>query len=105
MITYTVTVVVPDDLVDDWRTWMLATHIPDVLATGLWIDAAMDEQIEPQAEHGKTFVIRYRTASAERYEAYRAQHAPRLQADHTARYGMRVTATRTLTSSIDTLHP
>lgn len=105
MITYTVTVVVPDELVDEWRTWMLDVHVPDVLATGLWDDASMDEQLEPLPEHGRTFVIRYRTSSIERYEAYRSSHAPRLQADHTTRYGTRVTASRTLTSSIATLHP
>jgi hypothetical protein len=105
MITYTVTVNVPSDLANDWCAWMLDAHIPDVLATGLWDDATMDEQMDQQPEHGRTFVIRYRTSSIERYEVYRSLHAPRLQADHAARYGTRVTASRTLTSSIATLHP
>jgi hypothetical protein len=96
MIYYTVTVRVPLDLADDWRSWMLAVHIPDVLATGLWEEGTLLRLLEPAEADAVMFQVRYRTTSQERYDDYRAKHAPRLQAEHTNRYGTRVTATRTL---------
>ncbi|MBU3741267.1 MAG: DUF4286 family protein [Candidatus Kapabacteria bacterium] len=96
MIYYTVTVRVPLDLVEDWRTWMLAVHIPDVLATGQWEDGTLLLQLEPAEADAVIFQVRYRTTSMQRYDEYRANHAPRLQAEHTNRYGTRVTAMRTV---------
>ena len=96
MIYYTVTVRVPLDLADDWRSWMLAVHIPDVLATGLWEQGTLLRLLEPAEADAVMFQVRYRTTSQERYDDYRAKHAPRLQAEHTTRYGTHVTASRTV---------
>jgi hypothetical protein len=96
MIYYTVTVNVPNELALDWREWMLANHIPDVVATGMWEEGTLLRQLEPVDDDAVTFQVRYRTTSVERYDEYRTHHAPRLQAEHTNRYGTRVTATRTV---------
>ena len=96
MIYYTVNVSVPMELAEDWRTWMLAVHIPDVLASGMWEEGTLLRQLEPEHADTVTFQVRYRTTSMQRYDDYRATHAPRLQAEHTNRYGTRVTATRTV---------
>lgn len=100
MIVYTVTVHVPAELADDWRQWMTSKHIPDVLASLQWEDATLHEQLDPTDEGCTIFVVRYRTTSMERYTIYRTNHAPALQADHTARYGDRVTASRTVSQEI-----
>lgn len=100
MIIYTVTVRVPTDLVEDWRQWMTSKHIPDVLASLQWEDATLHEQLEPTEDGITIFVVRYRTTSMDRYTIYRTNHAPALQADHAARYGDRVTASRTVSQEI-----
>ena len=41
MIIYNVTVNVDLDVHDQWLQWMKATHLPDVMATGLFLDQRM----------------------------------------------------------------
>jgi len=38
---YAVSVAIDGDRHDDWRRWMKEVHLPDVLATGCFLDAAM----------------------------------------------------------------
>ena len=33
-IFYNVTVIIDDSILDEWKSWMIETHIPDVMATG-----------------------------------------------------------------------
>ncbi|MBK8006158.1 MAG: DUF4286 family protein [Gemmatimonadetes bacterium] len=91
------TVEVDADTADDWQAWMRTVHIPEVLATRCFTGAEIARRDDPPAPDGTlVFVVEYRARSAEQLRVYREAHAPALQQAHTARYGTRARATRTV---------
>ena len=95
MILYNVTVIIENDVHDDWLRWMKEQHIPDVMATGLFIENKI-ARILAEEEGGTSYSIQYLLRSMEDYETYQQQHAPRLQAEHSERYNGKFGAFRTL---------
>lgn len=97
MIVYSVTINVEDDIHDDWLNWMKETHIPDVLNTGLFNAHRILKVISHQGEKdGTTYNIQYDCESMADLHKYQAQHAPKLQKEHSERYENKFVAFRTL---------
>lgn len=96
MILYNVTVSVDPEVHEDWLHWMKTKHIPDVLATGLFIENRFLRILSTEEGEAHTYSLQYVARSMEDYERYRQQFAPALQAEHTARYRDRFVAFRTL---------
>lgn len=94
MIKYNVSVSVPQDLAGEWESWMREKHIADVVATGKFISAQLWRVLEPESADMVQFSVEYIAENLAEYEEYRAKYAPALQADHTAIFGTRVTASR-----------
>lgn len=95
MILYNVTINIDHDVHDEWLKWMKEKHIPDVMATGLFVENKI-ARILAEEEGGKAYSIQYLMRSMDDYETYQEQHAPRLQAEHSARYAGKFGAFRTL---------
>lgn len=95
MIVYNVTLSVDRDLVDEWLAWMKNEHIPEVLATGLFLDSRIYKVLADD-EGSVSFAVQYTCADMATYERYRDEHAPRLQQHMRQRYGDRIAAFRTL---------
>lgn len=95
MILYNVTVNIDEDVHDDWLDWMKSVHIPDVMNTGLFLEAKIS-RILAEEEGGRSYAIQYLCESMEIYEQYQSVFAPSLQADHTNRYKGKFVAFRTL---------
>jgi hypothetical protein len=95
-ILYNVTVIVDDSIVEDWKEWMINTHIPDVMSTGAFETYQMQKVITEGSEGGTTFAIQYLAPSRDEFERYQIQHAPKLQDDHQKRYMGKFGAFRTL---------
>jgi len=95
MILYNVTVNIDHSANDDWLKWMKETHIPDVLATGLFFDGKLS-RIMAEEQGGKSYSIQYLAKTMEDYERYQEEHAQRLQADHEKNFGGKFVAFRTL---------
>lgn len=74
MIIYNVTVSVDADIADEWLDWMRTTHIPDVMATGLFLDHRLCRVLNVEDE-GRTFAIQYTLADMATYDRYAAEHA------------------------------
>lgn len=100
MIVYNVTVKIDPGIHEDWLEWMRQTHIPEVLATGMFRDHRICRLLEQDESDGFTYVIQYRTDSIEKLMAYQRDHAPALQAAHTERYRERFVAFRTVMEEI-----
>ena len=100
MIIYNVTVNVDVDVHEQWLVWMKHTHIPDVMATGLFLDNRLCRVLADD-EGGITYAIQYTCADMATYERYRAEHATRLQAETQKLYAGRFAAFRTL---LEVLH-
>ncbi len=96
MILYNVTVKVEHGTHDDWLGWMKDLHIPDVMATGLFLEYRMSRLLGMDETDGITYSIQYLLANMEDYQEYHAEHAARLQADHQERYKGRYVAFRTM---------
>ena len=101
-VIYSIMLLVNDDAVTEWLDWMLAAHIPEVMATGCFEAYEMRRQLERSTPARTTFEVRYLCASIEDYQRYQEQHAPRLQADHIARFGGRFEASRRVFGSMET---
>ena len=95
MIIYNVTVNIDFDAHDEWLHWMKTVHIPEVMNTGMFLEARMSK-ILAEEEGGKSYAVQYLCENMETYERYRDEFAPALQQAHTARFGGRFVAFRTL---------
>ena len=95
MIIYNVTVNIDDSVHDEWLKWMKEVHIPEVLATGYFLENKIC-RILVQEESGVSYSIQYTSASMKDYEEYRDKQAPRLQKAHIDKYRDKFTAFRTL---------
>lgn len=100
MILYNVTVSIDPAVSEDWLDWMRKQHIPDVMATGCFIESRIS-RVHGEEDGGMTFAITYLSPSQEKLDEYREVHAPRLQKDHSMRYEGRFAAFRTFLSVIE----
>ncbi|MBL7952541.1 MAG: DUF4286 family protein [Flavobacteriales bacterium] len=95
MIIYNVTINVDNDVHLEWLEWMKHTHVPDVMATGLFLDSRIC-RVLAEDEGGITYAVQYTCADMATYERYRDEHASRLQAETQKQYGGKFAAFRTL---------
>lgn len=100
MIIYNVTVNIDDDVHEDWVTWMRDVHIPEVMATGYFLENRF-AQVLVEEQQGTTYSIQYLCKNHLDLEEYQRDHAPRLQADHTSRYEGKFVAFRTLLKVVE----
>lgn len=101
MIVYNVTVNIDADVQERWIEWMKEVHIPDVMATGLFLESRM-LRVLADDEGGITYAIQYTAADMDHYELYRTEHAPRLQAEMMKHFDGKFAAFRTL---LEVIHP
>jgi len=94
-IIYNVTVSIDYIVADDWLQWMKTKHIPDVLNTGLFIEAKLS-RILAEESGGASFSIQYLCENMDDYDTYQKEHAIALQQEHTAKYQGKFAAFRTL---------
>ncbi|MBI1317241.1 DUF4286 family protein [bacterium] len=95
MIIYNVTVNVDDAVREEWKTYMLTEHIPDVLETGLFVGYRFC-RVMVEEESGTTYSIQYQMKDLESYQLYEQLYAPKLRERHQERYGSKTVAFRTL---------
>lgn len=95
MIIYNVTVSVDSEVHEMWLAWMRNTHLPDVMATGLFLESRICRVLGGD-DSEKTYAVQYTCADMAAYEHYRDEHAARLQAESEKYYGGKAIAFRTL---------
>jgi hypothetical protein len=100
MILYNVTVSIDQSVHQEWLQWMRETHIPEVLATGCFLESRLS-RIQGEEEGGVTFSVMYLAPSQEKYDEYQQVFAPKLQADHTTRYIGKFAAFRTVLQVVE----
>ena len=92
-VVYEVNLDVESALADDYRAW-LQTHISQMLALPGFVSAELLDIIEPVAEGRTAWCVQYRLRDAAALAAYLHEHAPKMRADGTARFGDRFRASR-----------
>lgn len=95
MVLYNVTVNIDEDVHDEWLQWMKEVHIPDVMATGHFLENKICK-ILAESEGGVSYAIQYLCSDMDQLDTYQELHAPRLQKEHSARYEGKFVAFRTL---------
>jgi hypothetical protein len=95
MIIYNVTVNIENDVREEWLNWMKNVHIPDVMATGYFLENKIC-RVMVDEEQGTTYSIQYTAAGMKDLEEYQRLHSPRLQKEHSERYANKFVAFRTL---------
>ena len=50
MVIYNVTVIIDEDISKEWLNWMQVKHIPDVMATGKFIDGKLSRILAEEEE-------------------------------------------------------
>ena len=101
---YNVTVSIDPSIESDWVLWMQESHIPEVLQTKCFHKCVLSKVHGNEAGEC-TFSVLYWALSNEDYERYHLVHAPRLQAEHSARYEGKFVAFRTTMDLISELMP
>ena len=95
MIIYNVTINIEQDVHDEWLKWMKEVHVREVMETGLFVENKICKLLVDE-EQGVTYSFQYTAKTMDDYERYRAEHAPRLQADVKRKYEGKFVAFRSL---------
>lgn len=105
MIIYNVTINIDKDVHDEWLAWMLEKHIPDVLSTGLFLEARMSKLLIEEEGEGVTYSIQYTLESMKKMEIYESDHAPQLKDEVNRKYEGKFGAFRTKMEVVGHLKP
>lgn len=101
MYIYNVTINIEEPYADEWLAWMKATHVPDVLKTGLFTDSKIVRVLADEESGGRTYSIQYYFKTMNDFDMYEQKFAPALRAEHTQKYKDKFVAFRTLLEVID----
>ncbi|MDN3587973.1 DUF4286 family protein [Pedobacter aquatilis] len=95
MLLYNVTLILEDTAANEWLKWMNEIHIPEVLATGMFVSHRLLKVIDSPNE-GVTYCAQYVVDSLENYNEYQEKYAPALQEDLNSKFKNRFVAYRSL---------
>ena len=95
MYIYNVTINVDHATHDEWLTWMKEFHIPEVMKTGYFTDQRMLKVLNVEDE-GTTYSVQYTFLNMSDMEAYKQNHAPRLQKQTMDKFKDKFVAFRTI---------
>jgi hypothetical protein len=95
MIIYNVTVNIENDVREEWLNWMKTVHIPEVMATGYFIENMICKVLVDE-EQGTTYSVQYTADNLQDVEEYRQKHSPRLQKELNDKFAGKYVSFRTL---------
>ena len=104
MILYNVTVSIDQEVSKEWLDWMKEIHIPDVLATGLFLENKV-ARIHAEEEGGISYSIQYLLNSWYDYNLYQNKFASNLQKEYQLKYANKSVAFRTVLEIIHVATP
>ena len=95
MFLYNVTLILEDAAAEEWLQWMQDIHIPEVMATGLFVSNRLLKVVDSPNE-GVTYCTQYVVETLDNYNKYQETFAPALQAELNERFKNRFVAYRSL---------
>lgn len=99
MIIYNVTVKLEKNIHEEWLHWMKFKHIPDVMATGYFLENNI-YKILVDEEDGVSYSVQYSCANMQDLHEYQSKHAPALQKEHIDKFRNQFIAFRTLLEKV-----
>ncbi|PSL04284.1 DUF4286 family protein [Cecembia rubra] len=100
MLLYNVTVNIEKDAEKDWVIWMKETHIPDVLATGMFFENRFYKILHDSEDGSVNYSVQYFSDSMDKILEYQKVYAPKLQQDTKDKFGEKFVVFRTLLESV-----
>ena len=70
MFIYNVTIKVQDSIKDEWLSWLMDEHIPEVSGTGCFKKATVLQLLETDDTEGPTYAIQFEAESKAQYNLY-----------------------------------
>jgi hypothetical protein len=101
MILYNVTVNIEKHIEEEWVLWMKKTHIPDVLATGIFSENRFYRILHDSEDGSVNYSVQYFTDSMEKIMEYQNKFAQKLQEDVKAKFQDKFVVFRTLLETVD----
>jgi hypothetical protein len=95
MFLYNVTLILDDAAAEEWLQWMQNVHIPEVMATGMFISNRLLKVVDSPNE-GVTYCAQYVAETLDHYNKYQEVFAPALQEDLNEKFKNRFVAYRSL---------
>lgn len=100
MLLYNVTSIIEDAAAERWLQWMQEIHIPEVMATEMFVSYRLLKVMDSPNE-GVTYCAQYITENMENYLVYQENFAPALQAQVAELFANQAVSFRTLMEYID----
>ena len=100
MILYNITINVTSDIEQDFISWMKSTHIPEVLATGMFIEHRFYRLLHESEDGSINYSIQFFTETMEKMMEYERNHAPALRTKTRERYQDKAVSFRSLLETI-----
>ncbi|HMN89138.1 MAG TPA: DUF4286 family protein [Saprospiraceae bacterium] len=101
MILYNVTVKIDQLAHEEWLQWMQEVHIPNVMATGIFLEYRMGRLLGMDEPDGVTYAIQYYCTDLAAFELYQKYFAKQLQAEVNEKFRGKFVAFRTLLEIVD----
>jgi len=95
MFLYNVTLILDATAAEEWLQWMQDIHIPQVMATGMFVSNRLLKVVDSPNE-GVTYCSQYVVETLDNYNKYQETFAPALQAELNERFKNRFVAYRSL---------
>lgn len=95
MLIYNVTTNIEASVHHEWLQWMQETHIPDMLATGKFLNAKMSKVLVEEELGGLTYSVQFTTVDKETLLKYYSEDATRLREDALKRFPNKFVSFRT----------
>jgi len=100
MILYNVTVNIDVAVEDEWVKWMKETHIPNVMATGLFNENKFYKLLHEVEDGGVNYSVQYFADTMDKITEYQEKHASGLQAEVKDKYEGRYAIFRSLLEQV-----
>lgn len=100
MIIYNITANIDQSIHDEWLTW-IKEHIPQVLATGKFMEAKLSKILVEEEMGGTSYSIQFKAISREALDDYYAQDADKLRQEGLEKFADKMLTFRTELEIID----
>jgi hypothetical protein len=101
MIQYNQTVNIEGSAEADWLSWMKEQQIPDILATGMFVQVRIFRLLDIEETTGTaTYAIQLMAETREHLDIYQMKYEPSFDAVHEKRYGNKAISFRTMMKEV-----
>jgi Domain of unknown function (DUF4286) len=101
MIIYNVSSKISHRIQEAWLNWMLEEHIPEIMATGLFVEFRLCRLLDQDETEGPTYTVQYAAASLNEYQSYLIDFAPAFREKAYKAWGNQFISFRTLMEVIN----